>query len=169
VRFDNVHLPIDRVLGTVHDGLAILEPVLDLTRTMIAAEMLGAMSQAFEMTIEYLKTRKQFDRLIGSFQALQHRAADLLGEIEITRSVIYHTLQAIDRNDPATAILVSVAKAIAGRAFHHVARETIQMHGGVGMTDEHDAGLFLKRAHAADMNGGNISYHRDRLARLWAL
>jgi alkylation response protein AidB-like acyl-CoA dehydrogenase len=146
--------------------MALLDKVLDRTRAVAAAEMLGGMLQAFETTMDYLKTRKQFGRLIGSFQALQHRAADLLGEIELTRSAVYAALSAIDGGDDEVPLLVSAAKAVAGRTFQRVAREMIQMHGGIGMTDEHDAGLYLKRAQAADISGGNVSFHRERFARL---
>ena len=154
------------VLGEVGHGLPLLEQALDRARAVLAAEMLGSAQAAFETTVEYLKTRVQFDQPIGSFQALQHRAADMFGELELTRSAVQAALAAIDAGDPDVPRLVSLAKALAGRTFRKVAQEMVQMHGGIGMTDEHDAGLYLKRAQVADMSYGNVAWHRDRYARL---
>lgn len=147
-------------------GLPYLDAVLDRVRAAIAAEMLGATAQAFDTTIDYLKTRVQFDHPIGSFQALQHRAADMLGEIQLARSAVYAALHAIDEGRDDRTMLVSLAKAMVGDTFRAMAREMIQMHGGIGMTDEHDAGLYLKRAHVADMTLGNAAFHRERYAQL---
>jgi len=154
------------VLGPVGQGLPLLDRVLGRGRAVLAAEMFGSARQALGTTIEYLKTRVQFDRPIGSFQALQHCAAEMLGEIELMRSAVTAALAAIDRADPNSARLVSLAKASAGQCLRHVAQEMIQLHGGIGMTDEHDAGLYLKRAQVADMTLGNVAFHRDRYARL---
>ncbi|MCA9579955.1 MAG: acyl-CoA dehydrogenase, partial [Myxococcales bacterium] len=131
-----------------------------------AAEMIGSTTQAFETTVEYLKTRVQFDQPIGAFQALQHRAAELLGEIELARSAVWAALAAIDAGDADVPRYTSLAKALAGKAFRRTAQEMVQLHGGIGMTDEHDSGLYLKRAHVADMTFGNVSFHRDRFAKL---
>ncbi|MDB5448522.1 MAG: acyl-CoA dehydrogenase [Phenylobacterium sp.] len=166
VRFQSVALSRAQLLGAVDEGLGLLDQVLDRTRAVLAAEMLGSLQEAFERTVDYLKIRKQFGRHIGSFQALQHRAADLLGEIELVRSAVYAALAALDSGSEDVALLVSSAKALAGRTFGHVAREMIQMHGGIGMTDEHDAGLYLKRAHAADISAGNVAFHRERFGKL---
>lgn len=165
VSFDNVVLSPAQVIGELHGGNVVLEAVLDRVRAVTAAEMLGGAIQAFETTIEYLKVRKQFGQLIGSFQALQHRAADLLAEIELARVAVYNALRALDEGSPRTAMLVSMAKAVAGSTFANVAREMIQLHGGIGMTDEHDAGFYLKRSHALDAHGGNAAYHRERVAQ----
>ena len=154
------------VLGEVDHGLSLLEQALDWGRAVLSAEMLGSAQAAFETTVEYLKTRVQFDQPIGSFQALQHRAADMLGELELTRSAVQAALAAIDAGDPDVPRLVSLAKALAGRTLRKVAQEMVQMHGGIGMTDEHNAGLYLKRAQVADMTYGNVAWHRDRYARL---
>lgn len=154
------------MLGTVNEGYALLEQILDRSRAVLAAEMLGSAVQAFETTVDYLKTRVQFGKPIGAFQALQHRATDMLAEIELTRSAVYAALQAIDEDANDIATLVSMAKALAGKTLRHIAQEMVQMHGGIGMTDEHDAGLYLKRAHAADVTFGNIAFHRERFASL---
>lgn len=166
VTFNDCRLPATALLGAANQGLSLLEQVLDRGRAVLAAEMLGSAQQAFETTIEYLKTRVQFDQPIGSFQALQHRAAEMLGELELTRSAVQAALAAVDAADPDMPRLASLAKALAGRTFRKVAQEMVQMHGGIGMTDEHDAGLYLKRAQVADMTWGNLAYHRDRYARL---
>jgi len=166
VRFQRVAVGQEQLLGAVDQGEGLLDQVLDRTRAVLAAEMLGSLQEAFERTVDYLKIRKQFGQHIGSFQALQHRAADLLGEIELVRSAVYSALAALDSDAEDIALQVSVAKALAGRTFGHVAREMIQMHGGIGMTDEHDAGLYLKRAHLTDMSGGNGAFHRERFGKL---
>ncbi|MEZ5735527.1 MAG: acyl-CoA dehydrogenase [Novosphingobium sp.] len=166
VDFERCRLDAGNVLGEVGNGLPILELALDRARAVLAAEMIGSATQAFETTVEYLKTRVQFDRPIGSFQALQHRAAELLGEIELARSAVMAALAAIDFEDPDEARLVSLAKAMVGKAFRRTAQEMVQLHGGIGMTDEHDAGLYLKRAHVADMTYGSVAYHRERYASL---
>ena len=132
----------------------------------LAAEMLGTATQAFEIILDYLKTRTQFGQLIGSFQALQHRAAKLFTELELTRSCVEAALDAIDRGDASAASLVSLAKAKANETLHLASIEMVQMHGGIGMTDAHDAGLYMKRARVAEALYGSSSYHRDRYATL---
>ena len=147
-------------------GAKLVEQVLDRARAGIAAEMLGAANQAFETTLEYLKTRVQFGQVIGSFQALQHRAAKMFTDLELSRSAVEAALTAIDNDSPDTPELVSLAKAKMGDTFHLVSNEMVQMHGGIGMTDAHDAGFYLKRARAAEAAFGNQAYHRDRYARI---
>jgi alkylation response protein AidB-like acyl-CoA dehydrogenase len=154
------------VLGAVDGGYGLLEQILDRARIGAAAEMLGAADAAFEMTSEYLKVRKQFGQLIGSFQSLQHRAAIMFTELELTRSCVAAALDALDRNANNTSELASLAKARAGETLHLVSNETVQMHGGIGMTDAHDSGLFLKRARVLEGLYGGESFHRDRYARL---
>ncbi|MDE2487352.1 MAG: acyl-CoA dehydrogenase family protein [Alphaproteobacteria bacterium] len=147
-------------------GPELVEKVLDRARAGISAEMLGAATQAFETTLEYLKTRVQFGQVIGSFQALQHRAAKMFTDLELSRSAVEAALTAIDNDAPDTAELVSLAKAKMGDTYHLVSNEMVQMHGGIGMTDAHDAGFYLKRARAAEAAFGNQAYHRDRYARI---
>jgi alkylation response protein AidB-like acyl-CoA dehydrogenase len=150
----------------LNGGAELLEKVLDRARAGLAAEMLGAATQAFETTLDYLKTRVQFGQVIGSFQALQHRAAKMFTELELSRSTVEAALAAIDSDSPDVPELVSLAKAKMGDTFHLVSNEMVQMHGGIGMTDAHDAGFYLKRARAAEATYGNQAYHRDRYARI---
>lgn len=164
--FAGVAVGTDAVLGPVDGGFDILEAALDRARAGLAAEMLGTATQAFEITLEYLKTRTQFGQLIGSFQALQHRAARMFTEIELARSCVEAALAAIDARANDVPALASLAKAKAGDALHLLSNEIVQMHGGIGMTDAHDAGLYLKRARAVEAAFGGASYHRDRYAKL---
>jgi len=147
-------------------GAEVVEAVLDAARIGIAAEMVGQASEAFEITSEYLKTRKQFGQVIGGFQALQHRAAKLFTDLELTRSCVLAALDALDRNASDVAEYASLAKARASETLHLASNEMVQLHGGIGMTDEHDAGLYLKRARVAEALYGGASFHRDRYAGL---
>jgi len=166
ITFDNVEVGADAVLGAVDKGWDVLEKTLDRVRAALAAEMLGAANQAFETTLDYLKVRVQFGQVIGSFQALQHRAAKMFTDLELARSAVEAALQAIDADSPDVPELVSLSKAKMGDVFHLVSNEMVQMHGGIGMTDAHDAGFYLKRARAAEAAFGSQSYHRDRYARI---
>ena len=147
-------------------GAELIDKVLDRARAGVAAEMLGSALQAFETTLDYLKVRVQFGQVIGSFQALQHRAAKMFTDLELSRSAVEAALAAIDADSPDVPELVSLAKAKMGDTFHLVSNEMVQMHGGIGMTDAHDAGFYLKRARAAEAAFGNQAFHRDRYARL---
>jgi alkylation response protein AidB-like acyl-CoA dehydrogenase len=166
LKFEGVEVGADAVLGEVDKGGPLLDKILDRARAGLAAEMLGAALQAFDVTLDYLKVRVQFGQVIGSFQALQHRAAKMFTELELARSCVEAALTAIDNDAPDTAELVSLSKAKMGDVLHLVSNEMVQMHGGIGMTDAHDAGLYLKRARAAEAAFGNQSFHRDRYARL---
>jgi alkylation response protein AidB-like acyl-CoA dehydrogenase len=156
------------VLGEAGGGGVLLERVVDRGTVGLAAEMLGAMSAAFDLTMDYLRTRVQFGVPIGSFQALKHRAARMFVEIELARSAVLHAHRVLDdgADDAAVARAASIAKAKCTDAFRLIADEAVQMHGGIGMTDEHDIGFFLKRARAAEVTFGDAAHHRDRLARL---
>jgi alkylation response protein AidB-like acyl-CoA dehydrogenase len=165
VRFDNVALGAAALIGEA-DGAALLEQVLDRARAGVAAEMLGLAQQAFDTTLDYMKTRVQFGQVIGSFQALQHRAARLFTEIELTRSAVEAALEGIDEGRADLPALVSLAKATANETLHTMSREMIQLHGGIGMTDEHDAGFYMKRARVLENAWGNAAFHRDRFATL---
>jgi alkylation response protein AidB-like acyl-CoA dehydrogenase len=164
--FSNVEVGADAVLGPVEGGSDILEATLDRARAGLTAEMLGQAMQSFDITLEYLKTRVQFGQVIGSFQALQHRAAKMFTDLELARSCVEGALQAIDKDANDVAQLASLAKAKVGDLVHLVSNEMVQMHGGIGMTDAHDAGLYLKRARAQEATFGGSSYHRDRYATL---
>jgi alkylation response protein AidB-like acyl-CoA dehydrogenase len=154
------------VLGTADQGDGVLEATLDRARIGLTAEMLGQAMQSFDVTLDYLKTRVQFGQVIGTFQALQHRAAKMFTDLELARSCVEGALQAIDRDANDVAQLASLAKAKVGDLVHLVSNEMVQMHGGIGMTDAHDAGLYMKRARAQEATYGGSSYHRDRYATL---
>jgi len=166
ITFDKVEVGADAILGAADRGWEVLEKTLDRVRAALAAEMLGAANQAFETTLDYLKVRVQFGQVIGSFQALQHRAAKMFTDLELARSAVEAALQAIDADSPDVPELVSLSKAKMGDVFHLVSNEMVQMHGGIGMTDAHDSGFYLKRARAAEAAFGSQSYHRDRYARI---
>jgi alkylation response protein AidB-like acyl-CoA dehydrogenase len=166
IRFQGVELGEDAVLGRIDDGAEPLDAVLDRARAGLAAEMLGTAAEAFERTLQYLKDRKQFGVPIGSFQALKHRAAAMFAEIELARSAVLAALAALDARAADAGELASLAKAKAGDALFLVSNEAIQMHGGIGMTDEHEIGFFLKRARVAQASFGDSAFHRDRYARL---
>ncbi|MBC7986585.1 MAG: acyl-CoA dehydrogenase [Sphingomonadaceae bacterium] len=147
-------------------GDGLLDKVLDRARAATAAEMLGMAVQAFETTNDYLKTRVQFGQPLSSFQALQHRMAIMFTEIELMRSSVEGALEAIDAGRSDIDQAASLAKATACDTLNLVSREMIQLHGGIGMTDEHDAGFYLKRARVLENQWGNASFHRERFARL---
>ena len=153
------------VLGGVGEGFAILEKMLDAGRACLAAEMLGVSGTSFTMTVDYLKQREQFGQKIGSFQALQHRAAHLFCEVELARSATLKALQALDECSDRAPMYVSLAKAKAGEVVILASNEGVQMHGGIGMTDEYDIGFFMKRARAAQETVGDAAFHSDRIAR----
>lgn len=166
VAFADVSVGPNQVLGEVNGGAALLARVLDRVRAGLAAEMLGSTEAAFVMTLDYLKTRVQFGQLIGAFQALQHRAARMFGELELARSCVEAALTAIDTDSVDVPRLVALAKAFMGETMFLVSNELIQMHGGIGMTDAHDAGLYLKRARVCEATFGNRAFHRERYAHL---
>jgi alkylation response protein AidB-like acyl-CoA dehydrogenase len=142
------------------------DKILDRVRAGLAAEMLGMSTQAFETTLDYLKVRKQFDRVIGSFQALQHRAAFMYGELEMSRTAVEESLLALDADSAQVPELVSMAKALAGETLQLICNEMVQMHGGIAMTEEHDAGIYLKRARVVETMFGTSGFHRERYGRL---
>jgi alkylation response protein AidB-like acyl-CoA dehydrogenase len=163
---NGVELSEDAVLGPVEGGAELLDSLLDRARAGLAAEMLGSASEAFERTIQYLKDRKQFGVSIGSFQALKHRAALMFCALELARSAVTAALSAIDAASSDAPLLVSLAKAKAGDAFALISSEAVQMHGGIGMTDEHEIGFFLKRARVAEATFGDAAFQRSRYADL---
>ena len=166
LKLNGVEVGADNVLGEVGGGAGLLDSILDRARIGLAAEMLGQAQEAFDVTTDYLKTRKQFGQVIGGFQALQHRAAKMFTDMELTRSCVMGALDTLDRNGNDVAEYASLAKARASETLHLASNEMVQMHGGIGMTDEHDAGLYLKRARVAEGLYGGASFHRDRYARL---
>jgi len=164
--FDNVELDADAVVGDVDNGWAPLSRALDAGRAGAAAELVGVAAGATTMTVDYLKQRKQFGKLIGEFQALQHRAAHLYGEIEIARAAALKAAELIDSADDRSELMIAVAKAKAADVASLAVREGVQMHGGIGMTDEHDIGLYLKREAVLGELFGDVYYHRNRVAEL---
>ena len=166
LNFDNVQLDADLVIGEVDAGFGRLSRALNAGRTGAAAELIGVASGASQRTLDYLKQRKQFGKLIGEFQALQHRAAHLYCEIEIARAAVFKAAALIDSNDQQGPLYVSVAKAKAADVANLAVREGVQMHGGIGMTDEYDIGLYMKREAVLSQLLGDVYYHRDQVARL---
>jgi acyl-CoA dehydrogenase len=166
VKLDGVRVAKSDRVGEIGAGADLLERVVDQATVGLCAEMLGAMSEAFDRTLEHLKTRVQFDVPIGSFQALKHRAANMFIEIELCRSAVMAAARAVDEEREDARKLISLAKARCSEAFILVTNEAVQMFGGVGMTDEYDIGFYMKRARAAEMTFGDAAWHRDRWARL---
>ena len=166
VTLENVELDADAVLGEVDNGYKSLEAVLDSGRAGLSAEMSGSAQECLERTVDYLKERKQFGQLIGTYQGLQHRAAHLYSEIELGKSIVLKTLQTLDMAPDHAAMMVSAAKSKMGQVAQLAAQEAIQMHGGIGMTDEYDIGFFIKRVRVAEALFGDSNYHTDKFARL---
>jgi alkylation response protein AidB-like acyl-CoA dehydrogenase len=164
ITFNNVEVSAEAVLGVVDQGWEPLDAILDRARAGLGAEMLGCAAQAFDMTLEYLKTREQFGKVIGSFQALGHRAAALFTGLELARSCAEAALQAIDEEVHNIPQMCSLSKARLSDYLHEMSTQLIQIHGGIGMTDEFDAGFYLKRARALEGRYGNAGFHRDRYA-----
>jgi acyl-CoA dehydrogenase len=161
---DNVRVSPDGLLGSAGEAGAGLNRALDIANIGLASELLGLSAEAFERTVEYLKERKQFGRVIGSFQGLQHRAAELFAELELARSIVLQALQAIDAGEQDLSLLASAAKAKLCQVAQRATNEAIQMHGGIGMTDEHEIGFFIKRSRVAQHTFGDYNYHLDRFA-----
>ncbi|MDB5720030.1 MAG: acyl-CoA dehydrogenase, partial [Alphaproteobacteria bacterium] len=166
IDFRDVELDADAVIGEVGQGEAVLARVLAAGRSGAAAELVGVGSAAMDMSVDYLRHRKQFGRPIGEFQALQHRAAHLYSELEIARAAALKAQQLLDEGSDEAEAMVAVAKAKAGRASTLAVQEGVQMHGGVGMTDEYDIGLYMKRDRVLNELFGDPNYHSDRLARM---
>ena len=164
--FENVQLDADAVIGEIDGGWAPLSRALAAGSAGAAAELVGVASGASAMTLDYLRQRKQFGRLIGEFQALQHRAAHLYSEIEIARAAAFKAAESLDAEDENAELHVAVAKAKAADVANLAVREGVQMHGGIGMTDEHDIGLYLKREAVLGELFGDVYYHRNRVAEL---
>lgn len=166
LEFVDVSVPKDNLIGEEGKASSILEEVLDISRAAISAEMLGSAIQAYEITIDYLKEREQFGEKIGSFQALQHRAAIMFSELELCKSCVIESITCFDEGGNDSQRLASLAKAKIGEVLHLISNESVQMHGGVGVTDEYDIGLYLKRARVAEQIFGGSEYHKNRYAEL---
>ena len=166
IELTDVEAPATAMLGEEGKGADVLDRVLDVGRIVLSAEMLGGLEEAFERTNEYLKVREQFGVPIGSFQALKHRAAEMFCEIELSKSVVMEALSSLDDDTDETPKLASLTKARLTDTYNLVSSEAIQMHGGIGMTDEHEIGFFMKRARVCELTFGNAAYHRNRYGEL---
>ena len=166
INFNDVEVAEAALLGEEGTGFKALSATLDVGNIYLSAELLGMAQETFDRTLQYLKERKQFGVLIGSLQALQHRAADWWSQIELCKSVVLKALQATDEGDKRAPALASIAKAKLSEVAELSTNEAIQMHGGIGMTDEYDIGFFIKRARPAQTLFGDNSYHTDRFAQL---
>ncbi|MFT4614359.1 MAG: alkylation response protein AidB-like acyl-CoA dehydrogenase [Bacteroidia bacterium] len=166
ISFDNVRVPATDILGTPGEAWEALEQVLDRGRIAIAAEMMGYAMECFERTVTYLKEREQFGALIGTFQGLQHRAAHMQSELELGRSVLLQALSTVDEDPGQLPLMASLAKTRMNETAKLVTNEAVQMHGGIGVTDELEIGFFLKRARVAMQIFGDSGFHKDRYATL---
>jgi len=162
----NARVSAANVLGGASDAWSGLNRALDIANIGLASELLGISAEAFERTVAYLKERKQFGKVIGTFQGLQHRAAELFAELELARSIVLQGLQRIDAGEQELSLSASAAKAKLCEVAQRATNEAIQMHGGIGMTDEHEIGFFIKRARVVQHTFGDYNYHLDRFAQL---
>lgn len=164
IEFDNVALGAEALLGSVDEAADVLDEVFQRGAVALSADMVGGIQQAFDITLEYLKVREQFGAKIGSFQGLKHRAARWFCEVELSRSIVLDALRAIDEGRDNRAELASVCKARASDAFRLSGKEGIQMHGGMGVTDEADIGFYMKHARVSEMLLGDSVFHRNHFA-----
>ena len=165
ITLDSLRLPDDAMLGAEGDGWPVLARVLDLASVALAAEAVGGAERSLEMAVEYAKTRVQFGRPIGSFQAIKHKCADMLLEVESAKSASAYAAWAAQEDADELAVVAPLAKSYCTEAFFHCASENIQIHGGIGFTWEHDAHLYFKRAKSTELLFGDPVYHRELLAR----
>ncbi|MGE5271290.1 MAG: acyl-CoA dehydrogenase family protein [Thiohalocapsa sp.] len=166
VTFADVALPASALLGELHQGWPALASVIDRAAVALSAEMCGAAQRVLEMSVDYAKMRIAFGKPIGTYQAVKHKCADMLIEIENAKSLTYYAAWAVDEGEADAAMAVSMAKAAASDAGRKVCAAGIQLHGGIGMTWEHDLQLYLKRAKASEIAFGDATWHRERIARL---
>jgi alkylation response protein AidB-like acyl-CoA dehydrogenase len=159
-------VPADAVLGTVGGGWRPLSRVLDRATVALCAEMCGGAQKVLDMTVEYAKIRQAFGKPIGSYQGVKHRAADMLVDVENSKSITYYAAWAMDENAAEGPLAVSMAKAYVSDAYRRVAAAGIQLHGGIGFTWEHDLHLYFKRAKGSEFTFGDATYHRERVAQL---
>jgi alkylation response protein AidB-like acyl-CoA dehydrogenase len=166
VSLDNVILPAGALLGEIHQGWAPLSRVISRATVALAAEMCGGAQQVLDMTVGYAKIRIAFGKPIGSYQGVKHQAADMLVALENAKSLTYYAAWAFDEGSDEAPLAVSMAKAAASDTYRKIAGTGIQLHGGIGMTWEHDLQLYFKRAKASEVAFGDATWHRERVARL---
>ncbi len=165
VHFDKVTVSVDQILSQ-GKGKSVVNYTTNCASLLLSSELIGLMTEAFERTVAYIKERRQFDRVIGSFQGLQHRAADLYGEIEVAKSLVLRAVDALQEEDIIAPALCSMAKAKSSKVAQVATNEGVQMYGGIGMTDDEEIGFFLKRSRVAIALFGNYSYHLNRFAKM---
>jgi alkylation response protein AidB-like acyl-CoA dehydrogenase len=165
VVFDNVQVGRDRLLGAVDQGWPILQKVLNLATVSLCAEMVGGAQRVLDLSVSYAKERVQFGRPIGSFQAIKHKCAEMMLQVESAKSAAYYAAWAVDEDVPEAPLAVSMAKAYCSDAYRNTAGEGIQVHGGIGFTWEHDMHLYFKRAKYAEFTFGDATYHRELVAQ----
>lgn len=165
VVFDNVQVGSDRVLGQVDMGWPVLQKVINLGSAALCAEMVGGAQRVLDISVEYAKERVQFGRPIGSFQAIKHKCAEMMLQVESAKSAAYYAAWAVDEDVPEAPLAISMAKAYCSDAFRYTAGEGIQVHGGIGFTWEHDMHLYFKRAKYAEFTFGDATYHRELVAQ----
>ncbi len=165
IDLDDVEISGDALLGSLDGGMETLQAVVNAGRAVASAELLGAGAQAFTSTVDYIRERQQFGKIIGEFQALQHRASHLYSEVEIARSAVLASLTALDEKDPKAELYCAMTKAKVGSVAKLASQEGVQMHGGVGMTDEYDIGLYMKRIRVLQELLGDAHYHMNGMAK----
>jgi alkylation response protein AidB-like acyl-CoA dehydrogenase len=165
VVFDNVQVGRDRLIGMVDMGWPILQKVLNLATVSLCAEMVGGAQRVLDLSVAYAKERVQFGRPIGSFQAIKHKCAEMLLQVESATSAAYYAAWAVDEDVPEAPLAVSMAKAYCSDAYRQTSGEGIQVHGGIGFTWEHDMHLYFKRAKYAEFTFGDATYHRELVAQ----
>jgi alkylation response protein AidB-like acyl-CoA dehydrogenase len=169
IRFTNVRVPASALMGNEGDGWSILSPTLDRAAIALSAEQVGGAQRCLDFSVQYAKERIQFSRPIGSFQAIKHKCADMMLEVESARSASYYAGWAASVDDAELPVLASLAKAYCSDAYFHCAAESVQIHGGVGFTWEYDVHLFFKRAKSSETLLGDATYHRELVAQRIAL
>jgi len=164
VKFTGVKATPADVVGTIGKGWPILSAIIDRGKVMLAAEMIGGAQKVLDLTVEYAKVRAQFGRPIGSFQAVQHKAANMMIDVEGAKSAIYYASWAVSNNVPDAPVAAAVAKAAASDAFRRVSADGIQLHGGIGFTWDHDLHIYFKRAKSSEFTFGDATYNRELIA-----
>jgi alkylation response protein AidB-like acyl-CoA dehydrogenase len=169
VVFKDVKAGADDVVGEVDQGVKPLADVIDRGKVALSAEMVGGAQKVLDMAVDYAKVREQFGRPIGSFQAIQHKCANMLIDVENARSVAYYAAWAVSNEVPDASLAAATAKAAASDSYRRVAGEGIQVHGGIGFTWEHDMHLYFKRAKSTEFTFGDATFNRELVAQLFGL
>jgi len=169
VKLEGVTVGADRMLAEPGKGWALLDRIVDRGKVGLCAEMCGGAQRVLEMSVEYAKVREQFGRPIGSFQAIQHKCANMLVEVESSKSITYYAGWAVANDVPEAPLAAAMAKAYCSDAYRHTAGEGIQIHGGIGFTWEHDMHIYFKRAKSSEVTFGDATWNRELVAQLIGL